>query len=133
MVCAPPDPAHMAQEFLRQWQKHITQTMTDPATIRAGLEAMQQFYTAPASEPPNDARPRRPAPAPDAHDDAIRHLTQRVERLEQSIRRLAAALDAAQEPARAKHGRVAKPVAAKQRPAKRAAKPVAKPKRKPKK
>ena len=118
-----PDPTAMAQEFLKLWQKQMTQAMTDPKAVAATLDAMKGFYSAP--ERPHDAPTRRPAAAPDAAVHAIGDLTRRLERLEQSVERLLARLDAAQKPARAKHGPVAKRVGANQRSAKPASKRVA--------
>ncbi len=116
-----PDPSKMAQEFLKIWQQQITKTMTDPNTVEATLATMQQFYGA-----GHDAPARRPAPAPDARDDAIAKLSQRIRKLEQSVSALTTRLDAAQKSAGTKRRSVAKTVAERKRTTKRPGKPVAK-------
>lgn len=110
------DAAQMAQEFLKLWQKQMSSAMTDPKAVAATLDAMKGFYTAP--EAPNDARARRPAAAPDAAQHAVRDLTRRLDKLEQSVGKLHARLDAAEKPARAKPRPVAKRVERNKRAAK---------------
>jgi hypothetical protein len=126
-VCVKQDASQMAAEFLRLWQQQITKSMTDPATIRSMLESMQMMYgAAPATEKPHDAPTRRPAPAPDADGDALRVIHARIGKLEQSVAKLSARLDAAEKPNGTRHGRDDKRVAANKRATKPARKPVAK-------
>lgn len=117
------DAAQMAQEFLKLWQKQMTAAMTDPKAVAATLDAMKGFYAPP--EPRHDASPRRPAAAPDAAVHAVRDLTRRLERLEQSLERLHARMDAAEKPARAGNRPVAKSVERNKRAAKPNGKRVA--------
>lgn len=110
----PDDMTSKAAEFLKQWQEQMTKQMRDPDIIRTMLAAMQPF-----GAKAHDENARQPAPAMDAHGDAIRKLTRRVDALERELADLHAQLLSMD--AKAK-----KPTGARRRSN---AKPVAKPKR----